>query len=681
MSVSLTHATVAAGTDAGNGEIGKSQWNEEHTLSMATARMLGRTTAGAGAVEEISVGDGLSLAAGALTATATAAKQANWDTAYGWGDHASAGYVTPTGSAVLTNKTIDSFTNTVEADALHIQVRNDTGSTLAKGSPVYISGFNLGQLLPTVAPADASVLATMPALGLVTADIANNTNGSVERVGILTGVDTSAWTEGTLLYVSETAGALTSTAPTGAALVQPIATVLRSHAVTGALEICDRGVTDLTAAQAAALYVALTGNQTVAGDKYFSGNIGFGGNTVPDVPLDVLGNFRGHANGSSQTIQSRVSSDTAANTPLLNMSRARGTGAGGSRTIVQSGDFLGQWGPRGYDGANYIQAATITAKVDGTPGTNDMPGRWEFATTPAGSSTPVLRMTISSSAITAAASAPFTGPATGLTGTAASLTAGLATAVAGGAANKIVYQSGAGVSAFIDAPTVASTYLRWNAAGNAFEWGAPSGSGTVTSVAMTVPTGLSVSGSPVTTTGTLAVSLDSANGYQIPRKFWIRAASSRALNNVGTEQAIFNSPANGRLTIPTGAYFFEGQLYLTGMSGTSGNLALDPLGAGTATCADWLYHAVGIDNTTPTNAGTQTGSFTVTQQSVASIVTATTGTAMGITIKGTFEVSSGGTLIPSVTLVTGAAATLAAGSWMSFERIGAASDASYGPWD
>lgn len=40
------------------------------------------------------------------------------------------------------------------------------------------------------------------------------------------------------------------------------------------------------------------------------------------------------------------------------------------------------------------------------------------------------------------------------------------------------------------------------------------GSGTVTSVGMTVPTGLSVSGSPVTTSGTLAVSL--ASGYSIP---------------------------------------------------------------------------------------------------------------------------------------------------------------------
>lgn len=72
MAVSLTHTTVAVGTNAGNGEIAKAQWNEGHTLSMATARLLGRTTSGTGAAEEISVGSGLTLSSGSLTATAGA---------------------------------------------------------------------------------------------------------------------------------------------------------------------------------------------------------------------------------------------------------------------------------------------------------------------------------------------------------------------------------------------------------------------------------------------------------------------------------------------------------------------------------------------------------------------------------------------------------------------------------
>ena len=54
--------------------------------------------------------------------------------------------------------------------------------------------------------------------------------------------------------------------------------------------------------------------------------------------------------------------------------------------------------------------------------------------------------------------------------------------------------------------------------GTSYDVLAPSGggSGSVTSVAMTVPTGLSVSGSPITSSGTLAVSL--ASGYVIPQQ-------------------------------------------------------------------------------------------------------------------------------------------------------------------
>lgn len=66
MTVSLKHTTQAVGTDAGNGEIGKTQWNEEHTLTLATNRLLGRTTAGTGTAEEITAGAGLSLSAGNL---------------------------------------------------------------------------------------------------------------------------------------------------------------------------------------------------------------------------------------------------------------------------------------------------------------------------------------------------------------------------------------------------------------------------------------------------------------------------------------------------------------------------------------------------------------------------------------------------------------------------------------
>ena len=51
-------------------------------LTMATARILGRTTASTGAAEEITVGSGLSLTAGTLTATATSGISAGQSISY-----------------------------------------------------------------------------------------------------------------------------------------------------------------------------------------------------------------------------------------------------------------------------------------------------------------------------------------------------------------------------------------------------------------------------------------------------------------------------------------------------------------------------------------------------------------------------------------------------------------------
>ena len=58
-----------------------------------------------------------------------------------------------------------------------------------------------------------------------------------------------------------------------------------------------------------------------------------------------------------------------------------------------------------------------------------------------------------------------------------------------------------------------SKVLSLNAGATDVEW-TTNGSGSVTSVAATVPTGLSVAGSPITTSGTLAITY--ASGYAIP---------------------------------------------------------------------------------------------------------------------------------------------------------------------
>lgn len=73
MAVSLKHKfavdLVAIPDGPADGKVHGSDWNDTHLLEIATNRILGRTTAGTGDVEEITVGSGLSLGAGTLTTT------------------------------------------------------------------------------------------------------------------------------------------------------------------------------------------------------------------------------------------------------------------------------------------------------------------------------------------------------------------------------------------------------------------------------------------------------------------------------------------------------------------------------------------------------------------------------------------------------------------------------------
>ena len=70
MAIELKHATLStAGPYTPTGELGPDEWNAGHNLTMATARLLGRTTASAGAVEEISTGGGLTLSGGVLSSS------------------------------------------------------------------------------------------------------------------------------------------------------------------------------------------------------------------------------------------------------------------------------------------------------------------------------------------------------------------------------------------------------------------------------------------------------------------------------------------------------------------------------------------------------------------------------------------------------------------------------------
>ena len=155
--------------------------------------------------------------------------------------------------------------------------------------------------------------------------------------------------------------------------------------------------------------------------------------------------------------------------------------------------------------------------------------------------------------------------------------------------------------------------------------------------------------------------------------------STYTLTSQTAAQKLFNATANGELTLPVGAYFFECMFSLSSMSATSGNSQFRILGGGTAVLGSVLYHAVGIDNAINA-AAAQTGGMSNQSNSPASIVSAATNATQNTAIRGTFRVTTTGTIIPSVALVTAAAAVVAIGSYFRCWCVGDQNVTTVGNW-
>jgi hypothetical protein len=110
-----------------------------------------------------------------------------------------------------------------------IEVRNVSGASIAKATPVFVTGFNTKT---TIGKCDSDNIATFPVLGLTSSAIGNNTDGVVTISGVILDANTNSFTAGNVLYVAD-GGGLTATQPaTGSGAV---AVVAKSNATTGIL--------------------------------------------------------------------------------------------------------------------------------------------------------------------------------------------------------------------------------------------------------------------------------------------------------------------------------------------------------------------------------------------------------------------------------------------------------------
>ena len=123
------------------------------------------------------------------------------------------------------------------AETLVANVRNNTGSSLPAFTVVYITGA-VGNKA-AVAKAQANSEATSSGTFAITETaIANNADGNVVSAGVLSGVNTSAFTDGDKLYLSPTvAGAVTTTKPSAPNHLVYIGVITRSHPNLGTVSV------------------------------------------------------------------------------------------------------------------------------------------------------------------------------------------------------------------------------------------------------------------------------------------------------------------------------------------------------------------------------------------------------------------------------------------------------------
>jgi hypothetical protein len=180
------------------------------------------------------------------TGTPTTVGTMSWDTTY----------LTPSVITGTGNTTLQIGQEEV------VLIHNNTGSTLTDGQVVYING-STGNL-PTVALADASDESTSAAtLGVVTETIANGSDGFITISGNVNGLNTTAYTAGDILWLSETAGQFTNVKPISPAHLVLIGYVVKVSGGNGSILVKIQNTQELEECSDV-LFTSLTNNDVLA---------------------------------------------------------------------------------------------------------------------------------------------------------------------------------------------------------------------------------------------------------------------------------------------------------------------------------------------------------------------------------------------------------------------------------
>jgi len=476
-----------------------------------------------------------------------------------------------------TQKALTYF-NDVTNNAVHLgqevqlKVINNTGSSIANGTPVYVTGTSSGQSYPNIALAKADASSTSAVLGLTNGTIASGATGYVCTAGLLTPCNTGSFTVGQVLYLSPySAGQLMNTVPPTGYAVQ-VGVVAYANSPNGSIYVKQTtplAVSASTIIGQVAVANGGTGAATLTGYVKGSGTSAMtASSTIPTTDLSgtitnaQLANSAITINGTSTSLGGSVSVGT-----VTSVAATAGTG------ISVTGSPITSSGTLNITNTAPDQTVVLTAGTGiSTSGTypnftitNTSPSSGGTVTSVTGTSpvvssggnTPAISMPAATSSVngylTSADWTTFNGkqPAgtyvTSVSGTTGRITSTGGTTPVIDLASGVATAGTTGSSTLIPVVTI-DTYGRVTSISTA-----SNPQGTVTSVTGTAPV---VSSGGATPAISMAAATGSVNGYL-----------------TSTDWTTFNNKGSGTVTSVSGTGTVSG-ISLSGTVTSTGNLTL-----------------------------------------------------------------------------------------------------------
>lgn len=406
------------------------------------------------------------------------------------------------------------------------RVYNGTGVTINKGQVVAVSGAQGQRPSVVLADADSEALSA-PTLGIAAEAIANGTEGFVCTFGLVRGLDTSAFTAGAPIYLSSTAGAFTATKPVAPQHIVALGWVVKINASSGEVFVNINNGWELDELHNVLITSAASGNTLIydaTAGVWKNANLTAGtgisvtngagsisiANTAPDQTVSLTGagatTISGtYPNFTITSVNTTYSAATSTVAGLIELASdtvqstaANAVTTTASRTYGLQVNAAGQgvinvpWTDTVYS----LPTATTTVLGGVKLGSDTAQTTAANAVTTTASRSYALQLNASGQGVI---NVPWT-----------DTTYSQATSTVLGTI-KLGSDTAQTVAANAVSATASRTYaLQVNASGQGVvnvPWTDTNSGGTVTSIGITAGTGMSVSGSPVTTSGSITVGL------------------------------------------------------------------------------------------------------------------------------------------------------------------------------